>query len=52
MVAIKDPVTATSVLTGLVREHPLPALTVGLALGLLAGVALPATRRDGTPPRL
>ena len=36
MAAIKDPVTATHRLMGMVREHPLPALTVGLGLGWLA----------------
>jgi hypothetical protein len=36
MAAIKDPVTATHRLIGMVREHPLPALTVGLGLGWLA----------------
>jgi hypothetical protein len=36
MAAIKDPVTARHRLMGMVREHPLPALTVGLGLGWLA----------------
>jgi hypothetical protein len=36
MAAIKDPVTATHRLMEMVREHPLPALTVGLGLGWLA----------------
>ncbi|HEV3075604.1 MAG TPA: hypothetical protein VHB47_14380 [Thermoanaerobaculia bacterium] len=36
MAATKDPVTTTRRLIGMVREHPLPALTVGLGLGWLA----------------
>jgi ElaB/YqjD/DUF883 family membrane-anchored ribosome-binding protein len=36
MAAIKDARTATHRLIGIVREHPLPALTVGLGLGWLA----------------
>jgi hypothetical protein len=36
MAATKDPMTATRRLIGMVREHPLPALTVGLGLGWLA----------------
>jgi hypothetical protein len=36
MPATKDPVTATRRLMAMVREHPLPALTVGLGLGWLA----------------
>ena len=36
MAATKDPVTAARRLIGMVREHPLPALTVGLGLGWLA----------------
>jgi hypothetical protein len=36
MAVIKDPKTATDRLMGIVREHPLPALAVGLGLGWLA----------------
>jgi hypothetical protein len=36
MAVIKDPKTATHRLMGVVREHPLPTLAVGLGLGWLA----------------
>lgn len=51
MVAIKDPVTAPRVLMELVREHPLPALTVGLGLGWLAVEGTRAGSRLPLPAR-
>src|ERR1700720_4270945 len=51
MAATKDPVTGPRRLMGMVHEHPLPALTVGLGLGWLAvegvraGARLPLPRK-------
>ena len=51
MAAIKNPVNATHRLMGMVREHPLPALTVGLGLGWLAVEGARAGSRLPLPAR-
>ncbi len=51
MAALEEPVTATRRLMGMVREHPLPALTVGLGLGWLAVEGARAGARLPLPAR-
>src|ERR1700688_700420 len=51
MAATKDPMTATRRLIGMVREHPLPALTVGLGLGWLAVEGARAGSRLSLPAK-
>ena len=51
MAAIKDPVTSTHRLMGMVREHPLPALTAGIGLGWLAVEGVRAGARLRLPAK-
>jgi len=51
MAATREPVTAPRRLMGMVREHPLPALTVGLGLGWLAVEGARAGARLPLPAR-